>query len=77
VGRYDFNRQLVLDHCYIEYEGQAEDFPMTSRWIFKDELQLLLRLAGFERWETFGTPEGTPLELGQDGTRSYWIAYKR
>jgi SAM-dependent methyltransferase len=76
VGRSDFNHQLVLDHCYIEYEGQAEDFPMTGRWIFKEEFQLLLRLAGFSRWEAFGTPEGAPLEVGLDETFSYWMAEK-
>jgi len=76
VGRLDFNNQLVLDRCFIEYEGQREEFPMTARWIFKDEFQLLLRLAGFERWQCFGTPEGEPLVPGLEETQSYWIAYK-
>jgi len=76
VGRYDFNHQLVLDRCFIEYEAETAEFPMTARWIFKDEFQLLLRLAGFERWEFFGTPEGAPLEIGRDEVQSYWIVYK-
>jgi SAM-dependent methyltransferase len=76
VGRYDFNDQLTLDQCYIEYEDEAEDFSMNGRWIFKAEFQLLLRLAGFERWECFGTPEGAPLEIGLEEAQSYWIAYK-
>jgi SAM-dependent methyltransferase len=76
VGRYDFNQQLTLDQCYIEYEGQAEDFPMNGRWIFKAEFQLLLRLAGFERWDAYGTPEGGPLEIGLEEAQSYWVAYK-
>jgi SAM-dependent methyltransferase len=76
-GRYDFNHQLVLDRCFIEYEGQLEEFPITSRWIFKDELQLLLRLAGFECWECFSTPERDPLEIGLEEIHSYWIAYKK
>jgi SAM-dependent methyltransferase len=76
VSRFDFNRQLVLDHCFIEYEGETADFPMTARWIFKDEFQLLLRLAGFERWEVFGTPECDRLEIGVEETQSYWIVYK-
>lgn len=76
VGRLDFNNQLVLDRCFIEYEGQREEFPMTARWIFKDEFQLLLRLAGFERWQCFSTPEGEPLVPGLEETQSYWIAYK-
>ena len=75
-GRHDFNNQLILDRCFIDYEGQLEDFPMIARWIFKDEFQLLLRLAGFERWEYFSTPERDPLEIGLEETRSYWIAYR-
>ena len=27
VGRVDFNRQLILDHCYIEYENENGRFP--------------------------------------------------
>jgi SAM-dependent methyltransferase len=76
VGRSDFNHQQILDRCFIEYEGQVEEFSMTSRWIFKDEFQLLLRLAGFEHWESSGTPEGDPLVVGLDETFSYWIAKK-
>jgi SAM-dependent methyltransferase len=75
-GRCDFNRQLVQDLCRIEYEGKSEEFPMTARWIFKAEFQLLLRLAGFDHWESFGTPEGAALEFGLDDTHSYWIVYK-
>jgi SAM-dependent methyltransferase len=72
-GRLDFNNQLVLDRCFIEYEGQQEEFPMSERWIFKDEFQLLLRLAGFKRWECFSTPERDLLEIGLEETQSYWI----
>lgn len=76
VGRIDYDRQLILDQCFIEYEGQTEDFPMQSRWIFREEFQLLLELAGFARWEGFSTPERDPLVVGVDETCSYWIAEK-
>lgn len=76
VGRVNFDRQLVSDQCFIEYGGQKEDFPITSRYIFKEEFQLLLRLAGFERWKCWSTPERAPLQTGLDGTHSYWVAYK-
>jgi SAM-dependent methyltransferase len=76
VGSMDFSRQLVLDHCFIEYDGQSEDFLMTARWIFKDEFQLLLLLAGFERWEAYGSPDGDRLVTGLDGTNSYWVIQK-
>jgi SAM-dependent methyltransferase len=75
-GVADFNHQLILDRCFIEYEGQQEDFPMISRWIFKEEFQLLLRMAGFGHWEAFRTPERDPLEIGVEGTHSYWIIRK-
>jgi SAM-dependent methyltransferase len=75
-GQLDFNHQQVLDRCFIEYEDQREDFPITSRWIFKEEFQLLLQLAGFEHWESFGTPEKDPLVVGVETTHSYWIARK-
>lgn len=76
TSRRDFNRTLVLDRCFIEYEEEAFDFPMTARWIFRDEFQLLLRLAGFMQWEVFATPERDPLEVGLEEQQSYWIVYK-
>ena len=75
-GRLDLDHQLVLDRCFVEYEGQTETFPMTSRWILKEEFQLLLRLGGFQRWESFSTPGRDPLEIGLEDAQSYWIAYK-
>lgn len=75
-GRCDFNHQLIVDHCFIEYEGHTEEFPIIGRWIFKAEFQLLLRLAGFEQWEGFGTPARDPLHIGLDASQSYWIATK-
>ena len=77
VGRLDLDQHLTLDRCFIEYEGETVDFPMTARWLFKDEFQLLLRLAGFTEWDCFATPERDPLVVGLDEIQSYWIAYKR
>lgn len=77
IGRLDLDRHLTLDRCFIEYEGTAVDFPMTARWLFRDEFQLLLQLAGFTDWEYFATPERDPLVVGLDEIQSYWIAYKR
>ena len=33
----------------------------TLRWIYKTEMELLLRLAGFARWEILGGFDGRPL----------------
>lgn len=76
VGRIDYDRRLILDQCFIEYEGQTENFLMAGRWIFREEFQLLLKLAGFEKFEGFSTPERAPLVVGVDETYSYWIAEK-
>ena len=75
-GRVDFNHQLTLDRCFIEYEVEREEFPMTGRWMFKEEFQLLLRLAGFACWASFGSSTGDQLDLGSDEQQSYWIVDK-
>ncbi|HJZ49922.1 MAG TPA: class I SAM-dependent methyltransferase [Roseiflexaceae bacterium] len=75
-GRLDFNNQRVLDRCFIEYDDDSVDFPLTARWIFKEEFVLLLRLAGFARWACFSTPEGERLDIGPEGQQSYWIVDK-
>ena len=33
---------------------RAHDVPMRLRWIYKEEFQLLLRLAGFQKWKVYG-----------------------
>jgi len=75
-GCLDFNNQRILDQCLIEYEAESVQFPMTGRWIFKEEFLLLLRLGGFARWECFSTPERDPLTIGMEECQSYWIAYR-
>jgi hypothetical protein len=76
IGAIDLDNQLTLDQCYIGYEGSTVDFPMNGRLIFKEELQLLLRLAGFSRWEAYSTPEGAPLQIGLEEVHSYWVVWK-
>lgn len=75
-GCVDFNNQLTLDRCFIEYEDEREDFPMNGRWMFKEEFQLLLRLAGFARWAYFGSPMGGQFDLGPNEQQSYWVVDK-
>ena len=76
-GQVDFNNQRILDRCFIEYDDESLEFPMTGRWIFKEEFVLLLRLAGFARWAYLSTPEGDWLDLGPEEQQSYWIVEKR
>lgn len=61
---HDFPNRLFRDRCFFEYEDDSEEFPMTGRWIFADELESLLTAAGFTH---------THVEAGEWG--SYWVAH--
>ncbi len=76
IASVDFDNQLILDRCVIEYDGESTEFPMTSRWISEGEFQLLLRHVGFSEWTVYGSPNGAPLHLGPDGSDSYWVITK-
>jgi len=39
----------------------------TVRWVYKAEMELLLRVAGFQRWEILGDFTGKPLDKETDG----------
>jgi SAM-dependent methyltransferase len=39
-------------------------FHATQRWVYRFELELMFRLAGFARWEVFGGFAREPLERG-------------
>ncbi len=45
----------------------TRSFSTTIRWIYKTEMELLLRIAGFSRWEIYGGFDRQPLELETDG----------
>lgn len=44
----------------------TRQFSTTIRWIYKTEMELLLRIAGFSRWEICGGFDRRPLELETD-----------
>lgn len=64
-----FDRVNQLQHSYNEIElldakgNVAGVYPSktTIRWIYKGEMELLLRLAGFVRWSILGDFDGRPL----------------
>lgn len=41
-------------------------FAITQRWVYKYELELLFRAAGFSRWSIFGGFDGEPLADPED-----------
>jgi SAM-dependent methyltransferase len=68
--------QLTFDRCFFEHGTDSEEFPMTSRSVSPSEFQLLLRLAGFKRWDVWGGPDRESLTLDEGDAISYWRAYK-
>lgn len=46
---------------------------MEVRWVYKEEFQLLLRLAGFKKWNVFGDFNKT--ELTNDSNEMIWEVY--
>jgi SAM-dependent methyltransferase len=70
---FDRVRQLMHSHNEIEMldadgkVARTDRFQTTLRWIYKSEMELLLRLAGFSRWEIFGDFSRRPLLQDTDG----------
>jgi len=51
-------RELDADGALVA----SHRFHTTQRWVYRFELELLFRLAGFERWEIYGGFAREPLE---------------
>jgi hypothetical protein len=64
-----FDRVQQLQYSYNEIEmldakgrvSATHSSQTTIRWIYKAEMELLLRIAGFERWRMLGGFDGRPL----------------
>ena len=69
---FDRVRQLQHSKNEIEFLDAAGNVAVThrsestARWIYKGEMELLLRLAGFERFQIFGAFDRRPLEHESD-----------
>jgi SAM-dependent methyltransferase len=69
-----FDRVQQLQHSFNEVEFldaagkvvETRTSKTTLRWIYKGEMELLLRMAGFARWGILGGFEGQPLEKETD-----------
>lgn len=44
-----------------DIEGVDVFEPISSRFVYKHEMELLLRVAGFARWEIYGNFDRRPL----------------
>jgi SAM-dependent methyltransferase len=64
-----FDRVEQLQHSLNEIEmldaagnvAETHRSRTTIRWIYKSEMELLLRVAGFERWQIYGAFDRRPL----------------
>jgi SAM-dependent methyltransferase len=69
-----FDRVAQTQHSLNEVELLAADgdiqsvlrSEVSSRYVYKQEMELLLRVAGFARWEIYGDFEGRPLTRETD-----------
>jgi hypothetical protein len=62
--QYSFNELEMLDAAGKVLAVHPSKTAM--RWTFKAEMELLLRAAGFARWQLLGDFEGRPLEKETD-----------
>ncbi len=69
-----FDRVEQIQYSLNELELLAADGSIgktyrsqsSARYIFKNEMELLLRVAGFQRWEIYGDFDGRPLTNEND-----------
>lgn len=69
-----FDRVQQIQHSFNEVEmldatgNVIATYPSktTLRWIYKAEMELLLRVVGFSRWQILGGFDGRPLERETD-----------
>jgi SAM-dependent methyltransferase len=78
-SRYDLvgQRVTVEREVHIAHPGQEPDirrYGFTLRWTFRYEMELLLRAAGFTRFEVRGGFDGRPLVHETD--EMVWTAWK-
>jgi SAM-dependent methyltransferase len=67
------DREVVLSDAR-GYAAETHRDRFTLRWIWRPEMELLLRLAGFSHWDVRGGFDGRPLE--KDTDEMVWTAWK-
>lgn len=79
VRRDRVNQMLYVERETIEsdargYAAKTMKDRFSLRWTYRYEMELLLRTAGFSRWEVIGGFDGRPLE--KDTDEMVWTAWK-
>lgn len=70
----DLSNQVRQLTWRFEANGSEHLTEMGIRWIYSEEFKLLLRLAGFERWELYGDFDKSGFTAQSD--EMVWIAWK-
>ena len=65
----DLSEQRETIYWTFTHDGQSHEVPLYSRWIYKEEFQLLLRVAGFSNWQLFGSHDCEPYVGSSDLTK--------
>ena len=72
----DFASQTETYTWIFRHGDETASVPMQARWIHTEEFRLLLRLAGFARWELYGSHALAPYVGSARMTDAYWVATK-
>ena len=70
----DLGEQHETIYWIFAHDGQRQEVPLHSRWIYKEEFQLLLRVAEFRNCRLFGSHDGAPYVGSSDLTMIYCVA---
>jgi SAM-dependent methyltransferase len=69
----DLGAQTETIYWCFQHDGKKSAVPLRGRWIYKEEFQLLLRLAGFAHWKLYGSPAGKPYSATDGMGSTYWV----
>jgi SAM-dependent methyltransferase len=66
VGQRQDSEVEIWELDASERPAAVHKFSTRQRWVYRFELELLFRAAGFARWEFFGGFDGRPLRTPED-----------
>jgi hypothetical protein len=70
----DIHDQVQSITWRFEYREIMHETSMRVRWIYREEFKLLLRLAGFVKWDLYGDFDKS--EFNSDSSEMIWFAKK-
>ena len=71
---YDIHSQVLYNDWRFK-DGEIEhETRMIVRWVYRDELKLLLQLTGFEKWDLYGDFDKTGFD--SDSHEMIWVVEK-